>query len=154
MLPLRQTVERARGTGFAESTYHLAETYGSLESRVARMLLQGGRQQCQARSAFAVLGQQITVSAASGLAGKLVRAYGEALPERAAAIEGLSLKPLPPEALRPHVTTGANSLVQAAKAGPRIRGEGPDTAAISSQLRERPGQNAASCSSSLSAVRQ
>ena len=57
----------------------------------------------------------------------------------AAAIEGLSLKPLPPEALRPHVTTGANSLVQAAKAGPRIRGEGPDTAAISSQLREASG---------------
>jgi hypothetical protein len=59
----------------------------------------------------------------------------------AAAIEGLSLKPLPPEALRPHVTTEANSLVQAAKAGPRIRAErhGPDTAAISSQLREASG---------------
>lgn len=35
-LPLRQTVERARGTGFAESTYHLDETYGSLATRVSR----------------------------------------------------------------------------------------------------------------------
>jgi ethylbenzene dioxygenase beta subunit len=35
-VPLRQTVERARGMGFAEGTYHLDETYGSLSSRVAR----------------------------------------------------------------------------------------------------------------------
>jgi ethylbenzene dioxygenase beta subunit len=35
-VPLRQTVERARGTGFIEGTYHLDETYGSLGSRVAR----------------------------------------------------------------------------------------------------------------------
>jgi ethylbenzene dioxygenase beta subunit len=35
-LPLRQTVERARGTGFATATYHLDETYGSLQSRVMR----------------------------------------------------------------------------------------------------------------------
>ncbi|MQY33827.1 Biphenyl dioxygenase subunit beta [Streptomyces sp. RB17] len=35
-VPLRQTVERARGRGFAEDTYHLLETYGSLSSRVAR----------------------------------------------------------------------------------------------------------------------
>ena len=35
-VPLRQTVERARGTGFAESAYHLDETHGSLASRVAR----------------------------------------------------------------------------------------------------------------------
>lgn len=35
-VPLRQTVERARGTGFVPGTYHLDETYGSLESRVAR----------------------------------------------------------------------------------------------------------------------
>lgn len=35
-LPLRQTVERARGAGFAEGTYHLDETYGSLATRVAR----------------------------------------------------------------------------------------------------------------------
>ncbi|MGE0298210.1 aromatic-ring-hydroxylating dioxygenase subunit beta [Pseudonocardia sp.] len=35
-VPLRQTVERARGTGFAEAAYHLDETYGSLGSRVAR----------------------------------------------------------------------------------------------------------------------
>ena len=35
-VPLRQTVERARGTGFAADTYHLDETYGSLASRVAR----------------------------------------------------------------------------------------------------------------------
>jgi ethylbenzene dioxygenase beta subunit len=35
-VPLRQTVERARGTGFAVGTYHLDETYGSLESRVKR----------------------------------------------------------------------------------------------------------------------
>ncbi len=35
-LPLRQTVERARGTGFASSTFHLDESYGSLMSRVVR----------------------------------------------------------------------------------------------------------------------
>jgi ethylbenzene dioxygenase beta subunit len=35
-LPLRQTVERARGMGFADDTFHLNETYGSLETRVAR----------------------------------------------------------------------------------------------------------------------
>lgn len=35
-LPLRQTVERARGAGWASGTYHLDETYGSLESRVLR----------------------------------------------------------------------------------------------------------------------
>jgi ethylbenzene dioxygenase subunit beta len=35
-LPLRQTVERARGTGFATDTFHLDETYGSLMSRVVR----------------------------------------------------------------------------------------------------------------------
>ncbi len=35
-VPLRQTVERARGTGFLAGTFHLDETYGSLESRVAR----------------------------------------------------------------------------------------------------------------------
>lgn len=35
-VPLRQTVERARGTGFAEGAYHLDETHGSLASRVAR----------------------------------------------------------------------------------------------------------------------
>lgn len=35
-VPLRQTVERARGTGFMPGTFHLDETYGSLESRVAR----------------------------------------------------------------------------------------------------------------------
>ena len=35
-VPLRQTVERARGTGFADGAYHLDETYGSLGSRVAR----------------------------------------------------------------------------------------------------------------------
>ncbi|WP_281689167.1 aromatic-ring-hydroxylating dioxygenase subunit beta [Pseudonocardia thermophila] len=35
-VPLRQTVERARGTGFAEAAYHLDETYGSLATRVAR----------------------------------------------------------------------------------------------------------------------
>lgn len=35
-LPLRQTVERARGTGFAESTYHMLENYGSLSARVLR----------------------------------------------------------------------------------------------------------------------
>lgn len=35
-LPLRQTVERARGAGWVEGTYHLDERYGSLESRVAR----------------------------------------------------------------------------------------------------------------------
>ena len=35
-LPLRQTVERARGTGFAANTFHLDESYGSLMSRVVR----------------------------------------------------------------------------------------------------------------------
>ncbi|MFG2791012.1 aromatic-ring-hydroxylating dioxygenase subunit beta [Streptomyces sp. NPDC048419] len=35
-VPLRQTVERARGRGFAKDTYHLLESYGSLGSRVAR----------------------------------------------------------------------------------------------------------------------
>jgi ethylbenzene dioxygenase beta subunit len=35
-MPLRQTVERARGTGFEEHAFHLDETYGSLASRVAR----------------------------------------------------------------------------------------------------------------------
>lgn len=35
-LPLRQTVERARGTGFADSTYHMLENYGSLTARVQR----------------------------------------------------------------------------------------------------------------------
>lgn len=35
-LPLRETVERARGTGFVAGTYHLNENYGSLESKVAR----------------------------------------------------------------------------------------------------------------------
>lgn len=35
-LPLRQTVERARGTGFATATFHLDESYGSLMSRIVR----------------------------------------------------------------------------------------------------------------------
>ena len=35
-VPIRQTVERARGTGFVAGAFHLDETYGSLESRVAR----------------------------------------------------------------------------------------------------------------------
>lgn len=35
-LPLRETVERARGRGFVEGTYHLNENYGSLSSKVAR----------------------------------------------------------------------------------------------------------------------
>lgn len=35
-LPLRQTVERSRGTGFIEGSYHLNENYGSLKSKVAR----------------------------------------------------------------------------------------------------------------------
>jgi ethylbenzene dioxygenase beta subunit len=35
-LPLRQTVERARGDGFIPDAYHLDETYGSLETRVMR----------------------------------------------------------------------------------------------------------------------
>ncbi|MGA4688714.1 aromatic-ring-hydroxylating dioxygenase subunit beta [Rhodococcus sp. AB351] len=35
-VPVRETVERARGTGFSTSTFHLRETYGSLESRVTR----------------------------------------------------------------------------------------------------------------------
>lgn len=35
-LPLRQTVERARGAGWVDGTYHLDERYGSLETRVAR----------------------------------------------------------------------------------------------------------------------
>ena len=35
-VPLRQTVERARGDGFAEGAYHFDERFGSLETRVAR----------------------------------------------------------------------------------------------------------------------
>ena len=35
-LPLRATVERARGRGFVPGTYHLNESYGSLSSKVAR----------------------------------------------------------------------------------------------------------------------
>ncbi|MER5178929.1 3-phenylpropionate/cinnamic acid dioxygenase subunit beta [Streptomyces sp. NPDC002896] len=35
-VPIRQTVERARGNGFVPGAFHLDETYGSLESRVAR----------------------------------------------------------------------------------------------------------------------
>lgn len=35
-VPLRQTVERARGAGWVQGTYHLDERYGSLETRVAR----------------------------------------------------------------------------------------------------------------------
>lgn len=35
-IPLRQTVERARGKGFSADAFHLCETYGSLDSRVAR----------------------------------------------------------------------------------------------------------------------
>lgn len=35
-LPLRETVERARGLGFAPSTYHMLENYGSLTARVLR----------------------------------------------------------------------------------------------------------------------
>ncbi|MGA7833806.1 MAG: aromatic-ring-hydroxylating dioxygenase subunit beta [Acidimicrobiales bacterium] len=35
-VPLRQTVERARGAGWVEGTFHLNERYGSLNMRVAR----------------------------------------------------------------------------------------------------------------------
>jgi ethylbenzene dioxygenase beta subunit len=35
-LPVRETVERARGRGFLPNTYHLNENYGSLGSKVAR----------------------------------------------------------------------------------------------------------------------
>jgi ethylbenzene dioxygenase subunit beta len=35
-VPVRQTVERSRGSGFAKNTFHLDESYGSLASRVAR----------------------------------------------------------------------------------------------------------------------
>jgi ethylbenzene dioxygenase beta subunit len=35
-VPVRQTVERARGSGILESTFHLDERYGSLETRVKR----------------------------------------------------------------------------------------------------------------------
>ncbi|MFF3574896.1 aromatic-ring-hydroxylating dioxygenase subunit beta [Nocardia jiangxiensis] len=35
-VPVRETVERARGFGFSTTTFHLNETLGSLESRVAR----------------------------------------------------------------------------------------------------------------------
>jgi ethylbenzene dioxygenase subunit beta len=36
-MPLRQTVERARGLGFVPGTFHLDERYGSLEARIARI---------------------------------------------------------------------------------------------------------------------
>ncbi|MEO9327015.1 aromatic-ring-hydroxylating dioxygenase subunit beta [Gordonia aurantiaca] len=35
-VPVRETVTRARGKGFSTTTFHLNETLGSLESRVAR----------------------------------------------------------------------------------------------------------------------
>jgi ethylbenzene dioxygenase beta subunit len=35
-IPLRQTVERANGTGFSDKTFHLDESYGSLMARVLR----------------------------------------------------------------------------------------------------------------------
>jgi ethylbenzene dioxygenase beta subunit len=35
-VPVRITVERARGMGFSPNTYHLDERYGSLHSRIAR----------------------------------------------------------------------------------------------------------------------
>lgn len=35
-VPLRQTVERARGLGFSGGAFHLDETWGSLQTRVAR----------------------------------------------------------------------------------------------------------------------
>lgn len=35
-VPIRITVERARGLGFVEGKYHLNETYGSLQARIAR----------------------------------------------------------------------------------------------------------------------
>lgn len=35
-VPVRITVERARGTGFCENTFHLDERYGSLSSRITR----------------------------------------------------------------------------------------------------------------------
>jgi ethylbenzene dioxygenase beta subunit len=35
-IPVRTTVERARGSGFLPSTFHLDERYGSLRAKVAR----------------------------------------------------------------------------------------------------------------------
>lgn len=35
-LPLRQTVERGRGKGFVEGAYHLVESWGSLNSKLAQ----------------------------------------------------------------------------------------------------------------------
>lgn len=35
-VPVRTTVERSRGLGFLEGTFHLDERYGSLNSRIAR----------------------------------------------------------------------------------------------------------------------
>jgi ethylbenzene dioxygenase subunit beta len=35
-VPVRQSVERARGMGFSRETFHLDERYGSLRSKVAR----------------------------------------------------------------------------------------------------------------------
>jgi ethylbenzene dioxygenase beta subunit len=35
-VPVRITVERARGSGFCDSTFHLDERYGSLNARIAR----------------------------------------------------------------------------------------------------------------------
>ena len=60
----------------------------------------------------------------------------------AAAIEGLSLKPLPPEVLRPHVATRTgDSPKQTVEAGPAAASpkRGADAPAIRSQLRETPG---------------
>jgi acyl transferase domain-containing protein/surfactin synthase thioesterase subunit len=60
----------------------------------------------------------------------------------AAAIEGLSLKPLPPEALRPQAATaGVEPAERAAEAGPATSsaGRGADAAATKSRLREAHG---------------
>lgn len=35
-LPIRETVERARGNGFVPGAFHLSENYGSLSAKVAR----------------------------------------------------------------------------------------------------------------------
>ena len=58
----------------------------------------------------------------------------------AAAIEGLSLKPLSPEALRPHAATGTDhSANRTADAGAAIRSDAGDAeAAITSRLKETP----------------
>ena len=73
----------------------------------------------------------------------------------AAAIEGLSLKLLPPEALRSHAARQRSAgKHQRSRPGSIGAGLGADAAAIRSQLKDASAGNAANCSLGLSASRR